>query len=106
MPNAPTATVIFDRDLRYVSGNEAAFQLLGKSRDELIGQLHLELFPTSEGTIGHLTLLAAQRTLQPQRTRLFSVPLQRLMDVEIFPVGDQLHVVFSAADAAQPATAK
>lgn len=101
MPTTGSASVVLDGDLRYVSGNEAAFALLGKTRDEVIGHLYLDLFPQAEGSDGHNALLAAQRTLQPQRSRVFSIPFQRYFDLEVFALSGKLHVVFQPADPAE-----
>lgn len=105
MPNSP-ASVILDSDLRYVSGNDRAFALLGRTRDEVIGKLYLDLYPQTEGSEAHLALQAAQRTMQPQRIKIFSLPLQRHFDLEVFAIGGQLHVTFTPVDVTEPATAK
>ena len=99
VPNTGSASVVLDADLRYVSGNEAAFALLGKTREEVIGQAYIDLFPQAEGSDAHKLLLAALRTMQPQRARIFSIPLQRELDLEVFAVSGQLHVVFTPVPA-------
>ena len=98
MPNTGSASVVLDAELRYVSGNEAAFALFGRTRDEVIGKGYLELFPDTDGSEAHQALLAAQRTMQPQRTRIFSIPFQKHFDLAVFPLAGKLHVVFEPVE--------
>jgi PAS domain S-box-containing protein len=98
VPKSGAASVVLDGDLRYISGNEAAFALLGMTPDQVIGRRHLDLFPEAEGSPAHVAMLDALRTMQPQRTRIFSIPLQRTLDLEVHVISGQLHVVVKPVD--------
>ncbi|MCR5874985.1 PAS domain-containing protein [Phenylobacterium sp. J426] len=87
-----------DRDLRFLSINETMLTVLKKTRDDLIGRTYLEVYPEAEGAPLHRMLQQALQSLTPQKGRLWSVPLARELEVEIFPVGGTLQVAFSLAD--------
>ena len=96
--NQTSASFTLDRDLRFLSANEAFFAATGLTREQVIGRLYLEIWPGAEGSPGHQTMLKALSTLQPQRVRIFSTPLQVHLDCEGFVVGEHLHVVFRQVD--------
>ena len=99
MPNRDTAaTCSFDKDLRYLGGNEAFFAIVGLPRDQIIGRKYLELFPALENSEGHRMLLKALQTLQPQRIRIRSAFLDKDVDCEVFPVSGGLQATFRVVD--------
>jgi PAS domain-containing protein len=99
VPNRDVAaTCSFDKDLRYLGGNEAFFAIVGLPREEIVGRKYLELFPALAGSEGHLMLLKALQTLQPQRTRIRSAFLNKGVDCEVFPVSGGLQATFRVVD--------
>jgi PAS domain S-box-containing protein len=99
VPNRDTAaTCSFDKDLRYLGGNEAFFAILGLPREEVVGRGYLDLFPQLEGTEGHRMLQRALTTLQPQRIRIHSAFLDKDVDCEVFPVAGGLQATFRVVD--------
>lgn len=102
MPNRDVAaTCSFDKDLRYLGGNEAFFAIVGLPREEVVGRKYLELFPALEGGEGHLMLLKALQTLQSQRVRIHSAFLDKDVDCEVFPVSDGLQATFRVVETPQ-----
>ncbi|WP_309088683.1 PAS domain-containing protein [Phenylobacterium sp.] len=88
------ASFTLDANLRFLTANDALLAILGKDRDELIGRRYDELWPDAVGSEGHETLLRALRTLQPQKVRIFSTPLQRQLDAEVHALAGGLQVMF------------
>ncbi|HEY8618303.1 PAS domain-containing protein [Phenylobacterium sp.] len=87
-----------DRELRFLSVNDTMLRVLGKAREEMVGRTYLEVYPQAEGGEVHLALQRALKSLTPQKERLWSRPLNRSLDMEIYPVADGLQVAFSPAD--------
>lgn len=88
------ASFTLDAELRFLTANDALLAYLGRPREEVIGARYLDLWPDAGGSEGHETLLRALRTLQPQKVRIYSTPLQTHLDAEVHPLAGGLQIIF------------
>lgn len=68
LENLPDGCQVFDQDWHYVYLNQRAEQILGRSREELIGKVCWEEYPEAVGTPFHAKYLEAMTT---ERTVIF-----------------------------------
>jgi PAS domain-containing protein len=91
------ASFTLSADLRFLTANDALLSHLGMPREQLIGSRYEDLWPEAIGSEGHQALLRALRTLQPQKVRIFSTPLQIHLEAEVHPMAGGLQVIFLPA---------
>lgn len=89
------ALLLLDHDWRYVYVNTEAERLLGRSRDELLGQIIWEVFPDTIGTIYHERYMEAVTTGKPVRFTEHYEPLQKWFRISAHPASDGLAVYFT-----------
>lgn len=88
----PGAFFLLDDEWRFSYVNSAAQQLLGKSRDELLGSVLWDLFPTSVGTEFAENYRGAAADGRPRAFEAFSPMLKRWFEVRAWPGPDGLSV--------------
>ena len=89
LANMGEAFSLFDRDFTILEVNEAALQVVGLARDELVGRSHWEAFPdTFDAPIGRMyrTALAEQRPGYLEHLHAFPDGRKVLFEVRAFPV--------------------
>lgn len=74
-----------DQDWNITYVNPAAEQLLGRSREELVGKNHWEEFPASRGTIIEESYRRAVAEQQPVRFEHYYAPLHAWLETSAFP---------------------
>jgi hypothetical protein len=89
------AFYVLDRNLRLISATPNTLSIWGKSRREVVGKKLTDLFPYVEGGPVHEALIQAAQTFRPVSLRVPSVVLGKPVDVEIYPLGDELQVRFA-----------
>lgn len=95
MSRPPRAVYNVDRDLRFITANETALVLWGKSRSDIVGRTILDVFPETQGSEPYAALQNALRDYRPFRAVLPSPVTKTLIDLEIHPGVDGLRVSFS-----------
>ncbi|WP_315788062.1 PAS domain S-box protein [Fischerella sp. JS2] len=90
------AFIAFDRDWRYTYVNQEAARMLGRSPQELLGQSWQEVFPevTQQNSVIAQQFEQAMAEQTTVRFEAFSLPLNRWLDVSLFPSTDGLAMYF------------
>lgn len=97
LANMDEGFVLFDRDFKILEINDATPQLVGLSREELIGHNHWERFPgTKESELGSLyqRVLATQHKESCEFAYRYPDGRERWYEIRAFPVQDCLAVIF------------
>ena len=97
LANMGEAFTLFDRDFTILEINQAALQVVGLPRDELVGRSHWDAFPgTFDAPIGlmYRTALAEQRPGSLEHLHEFPDGRRILFEVRAFPVADGLAAFF------------
>jgi hypothetical protein len=89
------AFYVLDRELRLINASPNTLAIWGKSLREVVGRKLVDVFPFVEGGPTHEGLLLALQTFRPVRLQTESVLLNKLVEVEIYPVADGLQVSFA-----------
>lgn len=84
----------YDRDWRFTYLNRAAEEYFGCSRDELLGRVAWEVFPSSAGTEAQRQLMQAAARGVPAEFELLTPIKQRWVAFRTFPSPDGLAVYF------------
>lgn len=85
---------VFDADWHFRYVNEPAAEMLGHTRDELLGAHAWTLFPEAVGGPSYMAYAKARQEQHPIRVTEFYEPLGRRFEIRIFPVEDELVVLF------------
>jgi PAS domain S-box-containing protein len=83
-----------DREWRFVYVNRMAERLWGRRRDELLGQVATEAFPTWIGTESHTAHRQAMDTGRPLTIETESAIVGATVEINIFPRADGLSIYF------------
>jgi PAS domain S-box-containing protein len=86
--------VSLDRGWRYRFINSEGARILGRTREELIGQVIWEAFPELIGTAFETALRAAAFGQQHPEVESYFAPSRRWISMRIFPAGDGLSVYY------------
>ncbi len=95
----------YDRDWRYTFVNEAAAQMLGRPREELLGRCIWEVFPEAIGNQYYQELHAAVADRRPIRSEHFYEPFNRWFENHIYPTPNGVTVFASDVTARKRAEA-
>ena len=82
----------FDQDWHYTYVNERATQMLGKSRDQLIGRSALELFPEFEGREDYHKCQQAMQEHAPVYFESFSPVFDRRDQNQVYPTKEGVSI--------------
>ncbi len=88
------AFIAFDNDFRYIYVNEKAEQVLGKSRDELIGEVFWEVFPEFARSPEAKNFFLAKEKQIPTSYEMKYDPFRAWFDLRIYPHANGLSVYF------------
>ncbi|MFD1732067.1 PAS domain-containing protein [Deinococcus malanensis] len=88
------AFYVLDRDWRFVYVNAQAQHLLGKSADELIGQVKWDVFPESTNNLVGTQYREAVRSGLPQKFEVYYEPLELWAEAHLYPSARGLSVTF------------
>jgi len=92
----PTGYLSMDRDWRFTVVNGAAEQLLGRTRDQLLGRSVFEAFPDTVGSEFEQAYRAAVGTGEPQTVEAhYPAPLDAWYEVLCWPSPDGLSLFFT-----------
>jgi PAS domain S-box-containing protein len=80
--------VVLDREWRYAYVNSAAERLLGKGRDELLGRVVWEVYPSELGTTRERDSRRAVRENTPVVLENYWIPTGRWLETSIYPCED------------------
>jgi PAS domain-containing protein len=86
-----------DLELRFLTVNETALGLWGKTAPEVIGRTLAEAFPKAVGSAPYEAHIQALRSFRPIRGRFSSPVLGEDIDLEIWPNATGLQVSFTRA---------
>ena len=87
--------VILDRDWKFVFANSAAERFIQKSRDELIGQGHWDLFPeASDRRFGLEYRRAVAENVPVHFEEFYPEPLNKWYEVRAYPWAEGLSIFF------------
>ena len=89
-----TAFFTLDRDWRFTYLNAEAERILGRRRDELIGEVIWEVYDDIADTESGVNYRAAMESGQPHSFEQFYPPLDARFDVRVTPNDDGLSVYF------------
>ena len=84
----------FDHEWRFTHVNRSAEEVLGRSRDELIGQVLWEAFPELEDTEFSRKYRQVAESRQPLVFEAFYEPWQRWYEERVFPTEDGIAAFF------------
>ncbi|ACO47403.1 EAL domain-containing protein [Deinococcus deserti] len=88
------AFYVLDRDWRFVYVNTYAQRLLGKSAEELLGQVKWEVFPESVDSLVGIHYREAMRSGVPQKFEVHYEPLELWAEAHLYPSARGLSVSF------------
>lgn len=77
--------VAYDRDWRILYVNRSAERYFGHSRDELVGRIVWEIFPSAAGTEAERVLREAATRSEPSELELFAPAMQRWVAIRVLP---------------------
>ena len=86
--------LLFDRELNYQLVNESACQMLGMSRDQIIGKSFKEVFPDTLGRESEVKFREAVRTQKTQTIEVYCESIDSWFRCRCFPTDDGLSVLF------------
>jgi hypothetical protein len=95
MNNGERAFYVLDKELRLVTASPNTLAIWGKTMREITGRKLVELFPFADGGPTHVALVQALQSFRPVRLQTDSVFLNKLVEVEIYPVAGGLQVSFA-----------
>lgn len=87
--------VALNKEYRYVYVNEKAAEILGKTREELVGGIVWELFPDFTDTLQGEKFREAMEKQIPVTFELNYEPLNKIMETKIFPYANGISAYFS-----------
>jgi PAS domain S-box-containing protein len=79
---------VFDADWRYVFFNRRAEELIGKTREEVIGRRFLEVFPMARDTEAHAHLQRVMTDRRPLDFEVLSPVINRWVYISASPTSD------------------
>ena len=85
---------VFDDEWRFRYVNEPAAEMLGHTRDELLGAHAWTLFPEAVGGPSYLAYHEARETNRSMRVTEYYAPLAKRFEIRAYPIGDDLVVLF------------
>src|SRR5690606_19943147 len=88
------AFVAVDREWRYTYVNGEAERLLRRSREELLGRTLWEAFPEVVGTTSGREFERSMAEQVSVTLEEYSLPLERWIDVRVYPSADGLSIFF------------
>ena len=97
------AFVVLDRQWRYTYVNDHAVALLGRRREDLLGQNVWDLFPEIRDELPGQELHRALATQQPVSFEYFNPLWQRWFENRVFPTPDGVSVFFADISARKQA---
>ena len=77
--------IVYDREWRIVDLNRRAEEYFARSRDELIGRVVWETFPTAVGTEAEREFRAAAARTEPTEREMFAPAMKRWVAFRMFP---------------------
>jgi len=89
------AFIAFDNEWRYIYVNEKAVQILGKKRDELIGNVFWEVFPDFVDTPEGNKFREVKEKQITASYEIYYEPLKTWMNVRVYPRPDGISAYFS-----------
>ena len=94
LENVTDGFFTLDREWRYGNVNPAAARLVGRSPEELIGRVYLDVFPEAAGTIWDTTYRQVMATRAPASAQDYYEPLDRWFEADVYPAVDGISVFF------------
>ena len=88
------AFMALDREWRFTYINEEAERSIGMKRDELIGEVHWDVFPEARGTLVETEYRRAMNDRVAIRFENFYAPWQRWFEIRVYPAKDEGVSVF------------
>jgi len=94
--------LVLDAEWHFRYVNEPAAEMLGPTREELIGAHAWTMFPEAVGGKSYLALHQARKKRRRLRVTELHEPLDRTFETRIYPVGADLVVLFRDVTDSEP----